>query len=42
MGEMAALAKQDNSAFRTRLEEKVVDELLGIRDVLSELTNGGA
>lgn len=42
MGERAALTKQDNSGFSTRLEEKVVGELLGIRDVLTELIGGGA
>jgi nuclear pore complex protein Nup188 len=42
MGESAALTKQrnDNSGFRTRLEEKIVGELLGIRDVLTEMLTG--
>jgi hypothetical protein len=39
-GEKAFFSRQSQGSYK--LEEKVVGELLGIRDVLSELTGGGA
>jgi hypothetical protein len=40
MGEMGASIKQQNSGFSTRLEEKIVGELSGIRDILTEMLTG--